>query len=46
MAAKLSLRDYQLGLSARLQRAEPDGRATSKLGLEVGGAHDVVAVED
>jgi twitching motility protein PilI len=38
MAAKLSLRDYQLGLSARLQRAETDGRATSKLGLEVGGA--------
>jgi len=38
MAARLSLRDYQLGLSARLQRAETDGRTASKLGLEVGGA--------
>jgi len=38
MAAKLSLRDYQLDLSARLQRAETDGRAASKLGLEAGGA--------
>jgi twitching motility protein PilI len=37
MAAKLSLRDYQLELSARLQRAETEGRVTSKLGLEVGG---------
>lgn len=38
MAAKLSLRDYQLEFSARLQSAEKDGRAASKLGLEVGGA--------
>jgi twitching motility protein PilI len=38
MAARLSLRDYQLGLSARLQHAETDGRAASKLGLEAGGA--------
>ena len=38
MAAKLSLRDYQLDLSARLQRAETDVRAASKLGLEAGGA--------
>ena len=37
MAAKLSLRDYQLELSARLQRAQTDGRAASKLGLEAGG---------
>ena len=38
MAERLSLRDYQLELSARLQRAETDGRAASKLGLEAGGA--------
>jgi twitching motility protein PilI len=38
MAAKLSLRDYQLQLSARLQRAQTDGRVASKLGLEAGGA--------
>jgi twitching motility protein PilI len=38
MAARQSLRDYQLELSARLQRAETDVRATSKLGLEAGGA--------
>jgi len=38
MAARLSLRDYQLELSARLQRAETDGRASSKLGVEAGGA--------
>jgi twitching motility protein PilI len=38
MAAKLSLRDYQLELSARLQRAQTDSRVASKLGLEVGGA--------
>jgi len=37
MAARLSLRDYQLGLSARLQRAETDRGAASKLGLEAGG---------
>jgi len=38
MAAKLSLRDYQLELSGRLQRAETDVRTASKLGLEAGGA--------
>ena len=38
MAARLSLRDYQLEFSARLQRAETDGHAASKLGLEAGGA--------
>jgi len=38
MAAKLSLRDYQLELSGRLQRAQTDSRVASKLGLEVGGA--------
>ena len=38
MAEKLSLRDYQRDLSARLQRAGTDGRAVSKLGLEAGGA--------
>ncbi|MHB8668530.1 MAG: chemotaxis protein CheW [Burkholderiales bacterium] len=38
MAARLSLRDYQLEFSARLQSAETDGRAASKLGLEAGGA--------
>ena len=38
MAAKLSLRDYQLELSGRLQRAETDDRAASKLGLEAGHA--------
>ena len=36
MAEKLSLRDYQLELSARLQRAGTDGGAASKLGLEAG----------
>jgi twitching motility protein PilI len=38
MAAKQSLRDYQLDLSARLQRAATEGGAASKLGLEAGGA--------
>jgi len=38
MAARQSLRDYQLEFSARLQRAETDRGATSKLGLEAGGA--------
>jgi twitching motility protein PilI len=38
MAAKQSLRDYQLELSGRLQRAETDAGAASKLGLEAGGA--------
>lgn len=38
MAARLSLRDYQLEFSARLQRAETGARTASKLGLEAGGA--------
>jgi twitching motility protein PilI len=38
MAAKLSLREYQLELSDRLQRAGTGGRVASKLGLEAGGA--------
>ncbi len=38
MAEKLSLRDYQLQLSTRLQNAATDRRAASKLGLEAGGA--------
>jgi twitching motility protein PilI len=38
MAVRLSLRDYQLQFSARLQRAETDGRVASKLGLEAGGS--------
>jgi hypothetical protein len=37
MAAKQSLRDYQLDLSARLQRAATEVSAASKLGLESGG---------
>jgi twitching motility protein PilI len=37
MAARQSLRDYQLEFSARLQRAGTDGQAASKLGLEAGG---------
>ena len=37
MAAKQSLRDYQLELSERLQRAQTDARGASKLGLEAGG---------
>jgi twitching motility protein PilI len=37
MAARLSLRDYQLEFSARLQQAETAGRVASKLGLEAGG---------
>jgi len=36
VAEKLSLRDYQRDLSARLQRAGTDGGAASKLGLEAG----------
>lgn len=37
MAARLSLRDYQLEFSARLQRAGTDGLAASRLGVEAGG---------
>ena len=46
MAAKLSLRDYQLELSARLQRAETDGHVASKLGLEAGGTAWLVDLTD
>jgi twitching motility protein PilI len=46
MAAKLSLRDYQLEISDRLQRAETDARAASKLGLEAGGAAWLVELTD
>lgn len=38
MAARQSLRDYQLEFSARLQRAESGGRVASKLGLDVADA--------
>ena len=38
MAARQSLRDYQMELSARLQSAGTDAGAASKLGLEAGGA--------
>jgi len=37
MAARQSLRDYQLEFSARLQRAQTHGHAAAKLGLEAGG---------
>ena len=46
MAAKLSLRDYQLELSARLQRAGTDGHVASKLGLEAAGAAWLVDLTD
>jgi twitching motility protein PilI len=46
MAAKLSLRDYQLELSGRLQRAGTDGSAASKLGLEAGSASWLVDLAD
>jgi twitching motility protein PilI len=42
---KISLRDYQRDLAARLQSAGA-GRATSKLGLEVGGARWLVDLAD
>lgn len=45
MAAKISLRDYQRDLAARLQSAGA-GRAASKLGLEVGGARWLVDLTD
>ena len=35
--ARVSLRDYQLALSERLQSAQANARAASKLGLRVGG---------
>ena len=35
--ARVSLRDYQLALSERLQSAQAGVRAPSKLGLRVGG---------
>lgn len=46
MAAKVSLRDYQLELSGRLQSAEAGDRAPSKLGLQVGGEGWLVELSD
>lgn len=45
MANKISLRDYQRDLAARMQSADA-GRAASKLGLEVGGARWLVDLTD
>lgn len=45
MAAKLSLRDYQRDLAARLQSADA-GRAASKLGLQVAGERWLVDLTD
>ncbi|MEO8718321.1 MAG: chemotaxis protein CheW [Burkholderiales bacterium] len=45
MAARVSLRDYQRDLAARLQSAGA-GRATSKLGLHVGSERWLVDLTD
>ena len=45
MATRVSLRDYQRDLAARLQSAGA-GRAASKLGLEVGGERWLVDLTD
>lgn len=45
MAARISLRDYQRELAARLQNAG-SGRAASKLGLQVGTEAWLVALSD
>lgn len=45
MATKVSLRDYQRDLAARLQSAGA-GRAASKLGLQVGGERWLVDLTD
>ena len=45
MATRISLRDYQRDLAARLQSAGA-GRAASKLGLEVGGERWLVDLTD
>ncbi len=45
MATKVSLRDYQRDLAARLQNAGA-GRAASKLGLQVGGERWLVDLTD
>jgi len=45
VATKISLRDYQRDLSARLQNAGA-GRASSKLGLQVGGERWLVDLTD
>lgn len=45
MAKRVSLRDYQRDLAARLQSAGA-GRAASKLGLDVGGARWLVDLTD
>lgn len=45
MAAKISLRDYQRDLAARMQSAD-SGRAASKLGLQVGDERWLVDLKD
>src|SRR5207244_3731434 len=46
MADRVSLREYQLGLSERLQSAEAGARVPSKLGLEVGGEGWLIDLKD
>jgi twitching motility protein PilI len=43
---RVSLREYQLGLSERLQSAEAGARVPSKLGLQVGGEGWLVELKD
>lgn len=43
---RVSLREYQLALSERLQSAEAGARLPSRLGVEVGGAGWLVELED
>ena len=45
MATRISLRDYQRDLAARLQSADA-GRTVSKLGLEIGGERWLVDLTD
>jgi twitching motility protein PilI len=45
-AARVSLRDYQLALSERLQSAQAEVRAASKLGLLAAGESWLVALEE
>jgi len=44
--ARVSLRDYQLALSERLQSASADARLPSRLGVQVGGAGWLVELQD
>jgi len=44
--ARISLRDYQLALSERLQSAGAGARLPSRLGLQVGGAAWLVELQD